>query len=96
MKRRIIIGVLLAVTAGSVSAVRAAPESDCRSGGSALKEGQRSTDKGPRQEKRGHEEQCFARIEKALGLSDAQQAKFEEILQAEREKKCAVTAETEG
>ena len=46
----------------------------------------RSTDKGPRLVKREHEEQGFDRIEKALGLSDAQQAKFEGILQAERDK----------
>jgi Spy/CpxP family protein refolding chaperone len=86
MKRRIIFGALLAVTAGSVSAAWAAPESDCRSGGSAVQEGKRSTDKVPRHGKREHEEQGFARIKKALGLSDAQQAKFEGILQAERDK----------
>jgi Spy/CpxP family protein refolding chaperone len=87
IKRQIILGAsaLLALAGDGVSAAFVESDGDCRPGGPAWKEGQSPTNKGPRQEKREHEEQGFARIEKALGLSDAQKAKIERILQAERD-----------
>jgi Spy/CpxP family protein refolding chaperone len=87
INRRIIIGAsaLLTLTADGVSAEFVDPNSDYRPGGPARKEGQSPSDKRLRLKESEHEEQGFARLVKALGLSDAQQAKIERILQAERD-----------
>jgi len=76
---------LLTLTADGVSAAFVDPNSDCRPGAPARKEGQSPSDKGLRIKESEHEEQGFARLVKALGLSDAQKAKIEQILQAERD-----------
>jgi protein CpxP len=95
INRRIIIGAsaLLALTADGVSAVWAEPDGNSGSPGPEWKKGQSPADKGPRQEKREHKEQVFAHIAQALGLSDAQQRKIEQILRAEREKSAPLRQE---
>lgn len=86
MKPQIIIGALLAITIGSASAAWADRDCDCRPGGPEWQEGHRPAVRGPGQGNREHEERDFARIGKALILTEAQKAKIEGIVQAERDK----------
>jgi Spy/CpxP family protein refolding chaperone len=75
----------LALTTDGMSSAWAEPDGNSRPAGPEWKEGQTPPDKGPRQGKKEHEEQGFAQIVKALGLSDAQKTKIKRILQAERD-----------
>lgn len=86
MKLQIIIGALLAMTIGSVSAAWADRGCDCRPGGPERIEGHRPAGKEPGQGKREHEKRDIDRITQALGLTETQKAKIEGIMQAERDK----------
>lgn len=95
LNRRIILGAsaLLALTADGVSAAFVDSDGDCRPGGPARKEGQSPSDKRLRLKESEHKEQGFAHIAQALGLSDAQQRKIEQILRAEWEKSAPLRQE---
>ena len=83
MKRRIIIGALLAITIGGVSAAWTASGCDCRPDG---QEGNGPPGRGPGPGNKEHHDPHFAQYAPELGLSDVQRAKIERILQAERDK----------
>jgi Spy/CpxP family protein refolding chaperone len=84
MKSQMIIGVLLTMTIGSVSVVWA--NCDCRPCGPGWREGHRQGGREAGQANREQEERGFSRFAKALGLTEAQKAKIEVIVQADRDK----------
>ncbi len=86
MKLQIIIGSLLAMTIGSVPAVWADRDCDCRPGGPEWQERHQPAGKGPEEGKRERGKRDIDWITQALGLTETQRTKIEGIMQSERDK----------